>query len=91
MKIPGLDDMLTELKSKVASPERKQVLADLTADLAVLSSRALAGEDVSKEIQQDKAQGLMLSASEIQLVQNSLLNFVALLVGAVVRGAVAGI
>ena len=91
MNIPNLQQMLDEIRANVASPERKEVLVNLTTDLAQLSARALAGEDVSAEIQQDKAQGLMLSASEIALVQRTILNWLSLIVGAVVRGALAGL
>jgi hypothetical protein len=83
--------MLDEIRSNVASPERKEILVNLTTDLAQLSARALAGEDVSAEIQQDKSQGLSLSASEVALVQRTILNWLSLIVGAVVRGALAGL
>lgn len=92
MKLPStLGDMLNDLKSQVASPERKVVVTNLAADLAQLSSRALAGEDVSAELAQVKAQGELLAASEQQLVSNALTNWIGLLTTAIVRGALAGI
>jgi hypothetical protein len=86
-----LADMLAELKAKVASPERKEVLAALATDLAQLSSRALLGEDVSAELQHVKSQGESLAASESELVRSAFLDWAELIVGTVVRGALAGL
>lgn len=88
---PALGDMLNELKAQVLSPERKVVVTNLAADLAQLSSRALAGENVAAELAQVKAQGELLAASEQALVSNALTNWIGLVTTAIVRGALAGI
>lgn len=92
MKIPQtLEQMLAELKGRVLSPERKEVVAQIATDLIQLNTRALAGEDVSAELQHVKSQSASLAASEVELVRNSVLGWVSLITGAIVRGAIAGL
>lgn len=86
-----LQEMLNELRGKVLSPERKEVVVALATDLAQLTSRSLAGEDVEKELKHVRAQGEMLSASEVGLVRNTLLDWLGLFTGAFVRGALSGL
>lgn len=86
-----LQEMLNELRGKVLSPERKEVVVALATDLAQLTSRSLAGEDVEKELKHVRSQGEMLSAAEIGLVRNTLLDWLALITASVVRGALAGL
>lgn len=88
---PTLEEMLADLKGRIASPERKEVVAALTVDLAQLSTRALAGENVAGELQHVKAQGELLAASEVELVRNTLTDWIAIVTGAVIRGALAAI
>ena len=83
--------MLDNLRSRVASPERKEVVAALAVDLAQLSARALAGEDVQSEIQQLRAQAAMLAAQETELIRNALLDWIGTITSAVVRGALAAL
>ena len=86
-----LQEMLNELRGKVLSPERKEVVVALATDLAQLTSRSIAGEDVEKELQHVRSQGAMLSASEAGLVRNTLLDWLGLITASVVRGALAGL
>jgi hypothetical protein len=92
MKLPPeLKAMLEALRDQVASPERKEIVVALAADLAQLTSRAIAGEDVSAELQHVKAQGELLAASEAALVNNALTDWIGLVTTAIVRGALAAI
>lgn len=88
---PELRTMLDDLRDRVTSPERKAVVVNLAADLAQLTSRALAGENVTVELQHVKAQGALLRASEAELVSNALTDWIGLVVSAIVRGALAGL
>jgi len=87
MAPPILKDVLAELRGRIADPARQQILVQLTTDLAQLSSRALAGENVEAELRHVRAQGAMLAAEEAALVRNTLLDWIGVVTGAVVRGA----
>ena len=92
MKLPpDIRQMLDDLGGKVASPERRAVLTAIATDLAQLTARSLAGENVEQDLRHANAQGAMLAASEQELVRSAVLDWIGVVTRAIVGGALAAL
>lgn len=83
--IPHLEEIVAELRQRVADPARQAVAVQLAVDVAQLSTKALAGADVENEILHCRAQAASLVATEAAAVQQVVGAWVERITGAVVK------
>lgn len=89
MTAASLEPLLASVRARISDPARQALVAQIAADAAQLSVRALAGEDVTSELAHVRAQGLLLASEESEIVRLSVMSWVAETVGVVLRGALA--
>lgn len=86
MNLPQPKDLLDKLRGRITDPARQAVVEALLVDLAQLQVRALAGEDVQKEMRHVQAQSLSLTATEAAVLRDAVLgwigNFIHVAIGA---------
>lgn len=85
MNAASIEPLLADMRQRVADPTRQAIAAGIAIDLAQLTARALAGEDVEGELRHLRAQAASLAAVEAQAVHDAMLAWVGRVVGAVVR------
>lgn len=89
MTAAAFEPLLAQVRARISDPARQAIAAQIAADAAKLSLRALAGEDVGAEIAHVRAQALLLVSEESEVVRLSVMSWIAETVGIVLRGALA--
>lgn len=85
-------DLVDQFKGRITDPARLELLTTVATDMAQLQIRALAGEDVAREIAHCKAQASLLYATEAMFLRDTFMQWVTdtasrVLVGVAVAGA----
>ncbi len=89
MNIPQPKDLIAQLRGRIMDPARQAIVEALAQDVTQLQVRALAGEDVQREMAHVKAQAASLTATEAAFVREAVLGWVGEIARVVVGAAFA--
>lgn len=85
----SIDTLIRDLQAETSDPRTKEILAAVTRDAVMLSTQALSGIDVERELQVLKATMASLGAQKAAAVSNRIQRTMIEVIGGVLNKALA--